>query len=233
MRKILALVLAGVLMLSVTGVAQAGKKKKKKGKAPVEMVMFTDDAGDADVGQGLGASIPAGVDITEGKIKAAGDNLEFTVTHADMPPSGSLPEAARFLWAFTVDGANYRLTVKSADIGKPDVLAGQTDERVGNVDAAGHFRLEGECASEVVGALNAINCPPLAYLEGSFDPATASFTMIVPMEEIEAKSGSVIGPGAGNNATICPVCWVSHTAERSLDATIIDMAAIAETYKVP
>ncbi|MGI8773408.1 MAG: hypothetical protein ACR2KQ_00135 [Actinomycetota bacterium] len=233
MRKVLILMLAGALLLSVTGAAQAGKKKKKKKKAPVEMVMFTDDSGDADVQQGVGASIPAGVDLTEGKIKKVDDTLEFTVTHADMPPSGSLPEAARFLWGFSVDGANFRLTVKSADIGKPDVLAGQTTERVGRADVNGHFRLEGECASEVVGALNAVNCPPLAYLEGTFDPASMTFTMVVPLEEIEAKSGSKIGPAGGNNTGICSICWVSHTAERSLDATIIDSASAGETYRVP
>lgn len=229
MRKILILMLAAALLLSVTGAAQAGKKKKKKKKPPVEMVMFTDDAGDGD----QGVMIPAGLDLTEGKIKKVDDTLEFTVTHADMPPSGSLPEAARFLWGFSVDGANFRLTVKSADIGKPDVLANQTTERVGRADVTGHFRLEGECASEVVGALNAINCPPVAYLEGSFDPGSMSFTMVVPLEAIEAKSGSKIGPAGGNNAQICAICWVSHVAERSLDATIIDSASSAETYRVP
>lgn len=233
MRKVLAASLACVLLLSVVGAAQAAKKKKKKKKAPVEMVMFTDGTGDADVALGLGSSIPAGVDLTEGKIKKVDDTLEFTVTHADMPPAGSLPEAARFLWGFSVDGNNYRLTVKSADIGKPDLLAGQTTERVGRADVAGHFRLEGECASEAVGSLSAINCPVVGYLEGSFDPASMSFTMIVPLADIEAKSGSVIGPAGGNNTGICAICWVSHTAERSLNSTVIDLAASGEVYKVP
>lgn len=233
MRKVLAMLLASVLVLSLVGAAQAAKKKKKKKKAPVEKVMFTDAAGDADAGQGLGGSIPGGLDLTEGKIKKVDDTLEFTVTHADMPPSGSLPEGFRFLWGFNVDGANFRLTVKSADIGKPDVLAGQTSDRVGQVDVEGHFRLEGECASETLVALNAVNCPPLAYLDGSFDPATMSFTMIVPLKELEAKSGGLIGPAGGNNTGICAICWVSHTAERSLNTTIVDQAASAETYTIP
>lgn len=233
MRKVLALVLASVLVLSVVSVAQAGKKKKKKKKPPIEKVMFTDPAGDADAGQALGYSIPGGFDLVEGKIKKVDDTLEFTVTHADMPPSGSLPEAFRFLWGFNVDGANFRLTVKSADIGKPDVLAGQTSDRVGTVDVDGHFRLEGECASEVTGALNAINCPPLAYLDGTFDPASMSFTMVVPLEELEAKSGALIGPPGGNNSGICSICWVSHIAERSSETTIVDLTAAAETYEIP
>ncbi|MEA2517091.1 MAG: hypothetical protein QOG16_929, partial [Actinomycetota bacterium] len=31
----------------------------------------------------------------------------------------------------------------------------------------------------------------------------------------------------------CTVCWVSHVAERSLNNTIIDAAALAASYKIP
>lgn len=222
MKKTAALLLAGGLLIGVLG--PAGAKPK---------TMWEDDAGDADAGQGLGASVPVGVDLTAGAIELKGKDLVFSVTHADMPPSGSLPEVARFLWAFAVDGKGYRWTFKSADIGKPDVLAGQTDERVGRADVQGHFRLESDCASEVVGALNAINCDPVGYYEGTIDAASATVTMIVPLKDIGAKPGSVIGPAAGNEIAICTICWVSHLAERSLDATIIDSAIMTETYKLP
>lgn len=222
MRKIAAVLLAGGMLVGVLG--PAGAKPKP---------MWEDASGDADAGQGAGASVPAGLDLIGGAIELKGKDLVFSVTHADMPPTGSLPEAARFLWAFAVDGKGYRWTFKSADIGKPDVLAGQTDERVGRVDAQGHFRLEHDCQSEVVGALNAINCPPVGYYTGTIDAATATVTMSVPLADIGAKPGSVIGPAGGNEVTICPICWVSHTAERSLDATIIDGASMTSTYKIP
>lgn len=233
MRRFIGLLVVGALVVSTGGTALGAKKKKKAKKAPVEAVMWEDVSGDGDAGQASGQSIPGGFDLVEGKVKKAGDALEFTVTHADMPPSGSLPEGFRFLWGFNVDGNNYRLTVKSADLGKPDVVAGQTTDRVGQADATGHFRLEGECASETVGALNTINCPPLEYVEGTFDAASMSFTVIVPLASIEAKKGSVVGPAGGNNTGICSICWVSHVAERSLDATIIDEAVTSVNFKIP
>ncbi|HWC13712.1 MAG TPA: hypothetical protein VG929_03865 [Actinomycetota bacterium] len=224
MRKALALLVAAGLVFGVVATAAA---------APKPAVMFTDDSGDADVGQGLGGSIPGGWDLTEGTIVKNGANLEFTVTHADMPPSGTVGEATRFLWAFAVNGKNYRLTVKSFDIGKPDVLQQQTTERVGRADVNGHFRLEGECFRDATLPVNMINCPPLAYLEGSFDPATKSFTVIVPMKSVKAKPGSVVAPGGGENVAICSICWVSHYAERSLNNTLIDTAAQTVSYKIP
>ena len=195
--------------------------------------VWEDAAGDADNAQGTG-SIPAGFDLVSGAINKAGANLEFIVTHADMPPTGTLPEGFRFLWAFNAGGTDFRITAKTADIGKPDLLAGQTNERVGRVDAQGHFRLEGDCkAGETVGTLQPINCQPLAYVEGAFDPAAKTLTVVVPMKLLKAKAGTVIGPAGGDAIAICTICWVSHVAERSHSDTLIDTALQAKTYKVP
>jgi hypothetical protein len=198
--------------------------------------LWEDATGDADNAQGLGQSIPGGFDLVSGEVTRNGANLEFTVTMADMPPVGSIPEGFRFLWAFSVNGkVSYRITAKTADIGKPDVLGGETDERVGEVDTDGHFRLEGDCkAGETVGVLQPINCKPLAYIEGAFDPASSSLTAIVPLKLIKAKVGSVIGPGAGDATAICSAaaCWVSHAAERSHSDTLIDVAIQSLSYKI-
>jgi hypothetical protein len=222
MKKLAAALLAGGLIIGLLGPASAKPKK-----------MWEDTAGDADAGQGLGASVPAGLDLVEGAIELKGKDLVFSVTHADMPPAGSLPEGARFLWAFAVNGTGYRWTFKSADIGKPDVVGGQTDERVGRVDAQGHFRLESDCGSETVGALNTINCKPIGYYEGAIDAATATVSMTVPLKDIGAKPGAVISPAGGNEVAICALCWVTHAAERSLDATIIDTAVWSTNFKLP
>jgi hypothetical protein len=216
--KKLSLVLTSLMLVGVVGAAQA---------KPV--TLWEDGAGDASI-QGQVPGSPAGWDLTSGTIEKKGTDLLFTVTHAEMPPIGSGPEATRFLWNFTVDGEPYRLTVKSVDIGKPDVVGGQTSDRLGRADVAGHFRLEGECVTNADLPLQRVNCPPLAYLAGTFDAATMSFTIVVPLAEIKAKTGSLIGPGGSN---ICIICWVTHLAERSVDATIIDSAAQLVTYKVP
>ena len=195
------------------------------------VTVFEDPAGDADVGQGLGQSLPGGWDLASGSLVKKGANLEFTVTHHDMPPAGSMPEATRFLWNFSVDGKSpYRLTVKSVDIGKPDVLGGQTSERVGRADVSGHFRLEGECAEDSTLPLVMVNCPVVGYLEGAWDAAAKSFTVIGPLKTIKAKTGSVLTQGPDH---ICTICWVTHYAERSLNNTLIDSAVQTTSYKVP
>jgi hypothetical protein len=224
--KRIALAISALIVLGVVGSASAAAPTK----------LWEDPAGDADNAQGLGQSIPAGFDLLSGGIVRNGENLDFTVTMADMPPTGAIPEGFRFLWAFSVNGkTTYRLTAKSADIGKPDALAMNGTERVGKVDPQGHFRLEGDCkAGETIGVLQPINCQTLAYITGSFDAAAKTLTISVPMKDIKAKVGSVIGPGAGDATAICSAaaCWVSHAAERSHSDTLIDTAFQTLSYKI-
>lgn len=225
MRRIAAVLLAGGLVAGLVGQATAAPKPA-----------WTDEAGDADNGQGVGASIPAGFDLVSGSIAKKGSNLDFTVTHADMPPSGTLPEGFRFMWAFAVNGTSYRVTAKSADIGKPNPVTQSDTDRIGKVDAQGFFRLEGNCGSTPApAAVTFVGCPTIGYLEGSFDPASKSFTFSVPMKDVKAKPGSVLTTGAGDSSTLCAAaaCWTSHTAERSLNSTVIDAAVWTSSYKIP
>ena len=228
MKKLIAVTAAIGLLLTLGGVASASKPA----------VVWEDAAGDAgNQNSGVPGFDYAGFDIVSGSIARNKKNLEFTVNHSQMLPSGSLPEAFRFLWGFNVDGSDYRFTVKRADIGKPDVSQGQTSERVGRVDVNGHFRLEGDCGTTNMG-IDFINCKPLAYLEGVWDPGTKSFTVTVPMKLVKAKPGSKIQAAGGDAAQICAIgggsiCWVTHYAERSLNYTVIDSAAQAKPYKVP
>jgi hypothetical protein len=224
MRKLIIILLLGGLVATGSGAAQAGAPK----------TVWEDEAGDADAAQGLGASIPGGFDLASGSIAKNGANLDFTVTHHDMPPSGSVQEGFRFLWAFSAGDKQFRITAKSADIGKPDVLAGQTTDRVGEVSPLGHFRLEGNCETgETIGVLQPINCEDLERLEGTFDAASKSFTVSIPMASIGAKTKTLIQGGAGDATAICQICWVTHVAERSLNSTIVDSAAMTGAYKVP
>jgi hypothetical protein len=220
MRKLISLLLAGGLIFGL--VASATAKPT---------AVWEDAAGDADVGQGLGSSIPAGWDLAGGAIEKKGKNLEFTVTHHDMPPVGSMPEATRFIWNFNVGANPFRLTVKSVDIGKPDAATQSGTERIGRVDVQGHFRLEGECSTDSTLPVGFVNCPVIGYYDGHFDPATMSFTAIIPLKDVKAKKGSTV-IGGGDN--ICIICWVSHYAERSLSpTTVIDSAAQSGSYKIP
>lgn len=227
MRKVSTLLLLGSLSLGVIGQAQAAK--------PV--TVFEDPAGDA--GNNNTGGIPGvdqgGFDLVSGKIVKKGKNLDFSVTSAVMPPGGALPEGFRLLWHFSVDGEEYRLTIKSADVGKPDVIGGTGTERIGRVDMDGHFRLE-QCTDQALPAvLTLLNCAPVEYLEGTIDTASQTITAVVPLKLLKAKTGSIIAGGiAGAAATSCQICWVPHYAERSLTPhTVIDFASMSTTYKVP
>jgi len=224
--------LGALLAAALMTAAFAGSSSAK----PVNA--FTDAAGDA--GTPTTGALPGidqgGFDLIEGSIDKVKKNLEFTVTHAAMPASGSLPEGFRFLWHFSVDGHEYRFTVKSADIGKPDPASGPNGtERLGQVYLDGHFRLEDFDTGQTVGTLTMPVYNVVAYLDGVWDPATASFKVILPLKTVKAKKGSKIAGGTGGAAdTGCVICWIPHYGERSLTPhTVIDSATQLKIYKVP
>ena len=207
--------------------------------APKPVTLFEDAAGDADNAQGTGQSVPGGFDLLSGTIKKVGkDELEFVVTHNDMPPTGSAGEAFRLIWGLTVGSTQYEMTIKSLDVGKPDVIAsamGQDpngEERVGTV-YQGVARTE-ECGTIVLG-INWSQCTTIGYYDAVFDPAAKTITFTIKMADFKAKAGTVITGGAGGRATTgCQICWVPQYAERSLTPqTIIDAAAQTASYKIP
>ncbi|MFN2388422.1 MAG: hypothetical protein ABR575_02270 [Actinomycetota bacterium] len=213
-----------LVLLSGTGTAapKAGPK-----------TVWQDARGDATMNNQTPDLGAFGFDLTSGSIARDKRDLVFSITHAGMPPGGTLPEGFRFLWAFSVDGAVYRITAKSADVGKPDLLAGETTERVGRVDHSGHFRLESDCKQRPGVVVPLLNCKLLAYVEGAFDAAEGTISVTIPMRSLAARPGSVIGPIHERTPILCEVCWISHTAERSFDRTRIDSATVSSTWKVP
>lgn len=217
----------------------AGAVSTANAKAPKAVTLFEDAAGDADTEQNLGQSVPGGFDLVSGSIKKVGkDELEFVVTHNDMPPTGSAGEAFRLIWGLTVGATQYEMTIKSLDVGKPDVIAsamGQDpngEERVGTV-YQGVARTE-ECGTIVLG-INWSQCTTIGYYDAVFDPATKTITFTIKMADFKAKTGSVIAGGAGGRATTgCQICWVPQYAERSLTPhSIIDAATQTASYKIP
>lgn len=208
--------------------------------APKPTVAFEDAAGDAG---NQGSAVPgfdqAGFDLIKGEItQEKKTEVKFTVTQAAMPPTGPPGEAFRFVWGFAIDGTQYEWTVKSIDVGEPDVvttaLAGSPygEERVGQL-YQGVARLE-ECGSVAAPNLTLAMCDAIAYYDVTFDPATATFTWSADTKTLGTKKGSLITGGGGTRAaTGCMICWVPHYAERSLTPhTIIDSAVQIKSYKV-
>jgi hypothetical protein len=232
MRKLATLLALMALLAVIAGPADAKKKASAK---PVKV--FEDPAEDANNLGALPASVPGGFDLVSGTIQQKGKGLEFVVTHGDMPPTGSIGEGFRLIWGVAVDGTQYEMTIKSFDIGKPDVIAsamGQDpngEERVGQV-YQGVARFE-ECGTISLG-INWSQCTALGYYEAIFDPATMTATWTIPLDVMKAKKGSEIAGGGGGRATTgCQICWVPQYAERSLTPTsIIDAATQTITFKV-
>ena len=232
MRKLIG---ASIVALLLGGlVLPAGAAK------PKVTLAFEDAAGDAgNQGSGAPGAAEAGFDLVKGEIsqQKAGE-VTFTVTHASMPPTGTPAEAFRFIWGFAVDGTQYEWTVKSVDVGEPDVVTTaitQTpygEERVGQV-YQGVARLE-ECGSVAAPNLTLATCDAISYFDATFDPAAGTVTWTADLKSLGAKKGSSITGGGGTRAaTGCQICWVPHYAERSLTPhTIIDAATQIGTHKV-
>lgn len=201
---------------------------------------FEDAAGDAgNQGSAAPGASEAGFDLIKGEIsQAKKTEVTFTVTQAAMAPTGTPGEAFRFIWGFAVDGTQYEWTVKTIDVGEPDVITTaltQTpygEERVGQV-YQGVARLE-ECGSVAAPSLTLATCDAIAYYDVTFDPAAATFTWSADTKTLGAKKGSMITGGGGTRATTgCQICWVPHYAERSLTPhTIIDAAMQIGSHKV-
>lgn len=226
MRKLGTTLIAGAMLFGLIGTAFAGK--------PV--TVFEDpanDAGNTEQGLALPPATAAGLDLVSGTIAKSGADLEFVVTTAGMPPTGSAGEAFRLLWHVNIGGEEYRFTVKSLDVGKPDVIAQEGTERVGQV-YQGVARLE-QCAEEATPAITLVNCGAIEYYEAAFDAGAGTITWKVPLASIKAKTGTVIGGGTSGAAnTACQICFVPHYLERSLTpSTVIDNAVMATSYKVP
>jgi hypothetical protein len=222
MRKVLLLTVIAGLTLGVLGSASAKPT-----------VVWTDAKGDAgNQDSGVPGADQAGFDLVSGSITKVAAGLQFTATQAAMPASGPPGEAFRLLWHFDVGSTQYRFTVKSLDVGKPDVVAQTGTERVGQV-YQGVARLE-SCYIDATLPLQLSQCKVLAYYPAKFDSGSASETWTMPLADVKAKKGTIIAPGTGGAVgTGCSVCWIPHYAERSLTPhTIIDSAVITTSYKV-
>jgi hypothetical protein len=233
MKKILIAMV--VTAVAIAPLSPVGAKKAK----PKPVTVFEDAAGDAgNQNTGAPGGSEAGFDLTKGVVGQKGKNIQFSVEHSAMPETGSAGEAFRLIWGLSVNNTMYQMTVKSLDVGKPDVVTSaltQTPtgaERVGQV-YQGLARLEqcGEVAAPAV--LTFSTCSTVEYLPAVFDPAKKTAAWEIPMKLLKAKRGSLVSGGGFLTDTSCMICWVPHYGERSLTpATVIDSAAQTKSYKV-
>jgi hypothetical protein len=208
-----------------------------------DATVFTDPEGDARV-RGHEPPDKFGLDLVQGRIKWASSAPELITFEATMtsmweengtPLFGSQGEWARLVWHFAVGKHQYRLTMKTRDLGKPDAFSGSGLDRVGQLDAYGHYRLE-ECTTGTspIGT-DAVFCETIEYLDGFIEVLPATIRTYVPASSIGVRSGSVIKVGTGGLADVgCEVCWVVDVAERADDPEmIVDAADVTRIFRMP
>jgi hypothetical protein len=202
----MALVAALALGILAPGAATAAKK------APGPVVVGTDDA--ADWGVNADPNItplggPLGQELVEASIGMADPKtVQFVIKVASLPPSGGVPESSRYNWDFTVNGTAYQLTGAFTDYlrGVCNPLHTGACPPPQDPGQQPFFLRQGPCTVTA-------ECNLLATFQATFDPATSTVTIPVPLSAIKAKPGSKIGPGVstlGGTVYAAPAALVSH-----------------------
>ena len=220
-----------VALLVVGLVAPAGTAAgKKKPAGPV--VVGTDPADD----WGFNANAPAevgtalGMELVEASLTMAdAETLNFVLKLNGLPSWGGIPEGVRYAWDFTSNGVSYALAGGFTELIRgtcnPLVTDPMCPPNVGdpatNTDAP-FFLRQGPCT-----ATNP--CAVLGTFNATFDPATSTITIPVPLAAIDAKPGSKIGPGAGPYGTI----YSSPQALVTVEYAPMDSMMALKTYVVP
>lgn len=194
------LVAALAVCLAATLVAVEGSafaKAKKKG--PV--VVATDPADDwgANVDPNIApAGTPLGMELIEASIGLSDDKkaINFIIKLAT-PTGGGLPETIRYGWEFTVDGDPYQLNGGRTELVRgmcnPLITDPACPPNVGDPAKLTNYPFFVRSGTCTVGA----DCTVHAVVNATFDALEGTITIPVPLETVEAKLGSTIGPMGG------------------------------------
>lgn len=230
MRKIAVLVALALVTGAFVAPAEAGKKKKK---LPKSVVVGEDPVGDwgADVDPEIAPVGDAlGQDLVSATIEKDGANLNFILGLNSLPPTGGVPEFTRYTWDFVVDGEDLEIDGKWLNYtrGACDPTSGQCPPP--RDPGQQPFLVRGNCTTEDLVVTTFTFCEEPAHVQGVFDTATSTITVAVPMENINAKPGSVIAGGTNTFAgsiSAAPSAWATY------GAFPMDTMVILKTYTVP
>ena len=227
MKKLLsALVLAVSLAALVAPAAVAGK-------APKPVKVGTDDAADwgsnvepalAPVGGALGQ------ELVEASIGMGDGNVDFVFKVAGLPPTGGIPEFARYSWDFTVNGEAFGMSGNFTDYARGVCYPAHTNSCPPPKDPGQQpfYVRQGPCT---IGTGGLGECNLVATAKATFDVAAGTVTIPVPMDAIGAKPGSKIGPGT--NSVFGATIYASPAAVTANVAGPHDTMTVLKTFTVP
>jgi hypothetical protein len=215
-RRFIPIVAALVLAASLAGplgAEESGDSPFAEDAFPTEAVVVgTQNAGtfgDSEEEGALGTAI--GADLRQATIRMLdAETLEFVIGLESLPPNGGAPEVVRYTWDFLVDGVKGQLDGKWSNYsrGACDPTSGQCapPARMPRDPGMQPFLLR---ANEQAGCLtpqdsgapvpvpcglNFTAMDELDVLQGQFDTAEATITILIPVEKIALIEGADFGP---------------------------------------
>ena len=230
--KKLAIALALMVALAALMAPAAGAAKKKKKAGPV--VVATDAEG--DWGSTVDATLSPigdtlGQDLVEATIEMAdAETVNFVIKTTGLPPTGGIPEFARYSWDFTVDGEPYGMSGNFTDYARGVCYPAHTNTCPPPQDPGQQpfFIRNGPCT---IGSGGLGECNLMATVQAVFDVATGTITIPVPAEAISVKPGSKIGPGT--NSVYGATIYASPAAVSSTPNLPHDTMIATGIYTVP
>jgi hypothetical protein len=192
------------------------------------------DAGD-DWGDNVDATIaPLGAPLAQELLEASINkvdkkNLEFSFKVASLPPNGGIPEFVRYVWTVTVDGELVQLDGKWTNYHR-----GACDPTAGNCPpprdpGEAPFLVRGNCTDNG-GA--AVTCDEIGLVNGTFDSASGTVSVKVPMKLIKAKVGSKIANGTQSGSNFSGI-WAIPSVWASQGNMPYDELVLTKEYTVP
>ena len=231
MKKLVAAVVVAVSLAAVLAPAVASKPKKKKG-GPVTVATDPDGDWGGNVNGAVGP-VGAGVgqDLVEATISMAdAKSINFVIKVAGLPPTGGVPEFARYGWDFTVNGEAFGMSGNFTDYGRGICYPLNTNSCPPPRDPGMQpfYIRQGPCT---VGTGGPAECNLVATVNAAFDVAAGTITIPVPAEAIEAKPGSKIAPGS--NASYAATIYAAPAALLSSANAPHDSMIGTATFTVP
>ena len=203
-------------------------------KAPKPVKVATDDAGDwgsnveptlAPVGATLGQElVEASIGMADAK------TVNFVIKVAGLPPTGGVPEFARYSWDFTVNGEAFGMSGNFTDYARGVCYPPHTNSCPPPKDPGQQpfYVRQGPCT---IGSAGLGECTLLATVKATFDAAAGTVTIPVPADVIGAKPGAKIGPGT--NTTFGATIYASPAAGSASPNAPHDTMIVSKTYTVP
>lgn len=232
---LLVLCLAGALVAPGSGAFAKAKKKKKAGPVVVGTDVADDWGANVD-GSIAPAGDALGQELVEAQMAMAdAETVNFIIKLNSLPAPGGVPEVTRYGWDFSVDEEAMLISGAFTEFIRTFCYPLHSDPtcppNVGDPQQslnAPFFVRQGACT---VGTSGVADCRVLAVVASTFDPATGTITVPVPLEVIGAKPGSKIAPLA--NSSFGGTIYAAPAAVVASPNAPHDVMVVTKTFTVP